>query len=65
MRSWMFLVLAGCAASTFAQTFPAAVAIDPTADTSRISPSIDGTHGQSHDRGLNITARRRRDNRMR
>jgi hypothetical protein len=64
MRSWMYLLLAGCTASTFAQTFPVAITIDPSADTARISPYIYGTNGQSNDRGLNITARRLGGNRM-
>jgi hypothetical protein len=64
MRSWMFLLLAGCAASALAQTFSITVAIDPSADTARISPYIYGTNGQSYDRGLNITARRLGGNRM-
>jgi hypothetical protein len=64
MRSWIFLLLTGCATSAYAQTFSVTVAIDPSADTARISSYIYGTNGQSNDRGLNITARRLGGNRM-
>lgn len=64
MRSWMFLFLYGCAASALSQSFHVTITVDPSADTSRISPLIYGTNGQSDDRGLNITARRLGGNRM-
>lgn len=64
MRSLLVLLLAGCAGSVHAQTFSVIIAVDPAADTTRISPLIYGTNGQSNDRGLNITARRLGGNRM-
>jgi mannan endo-1,4-beta-mannosidase len=57
-------VLGLCWAAGQAQTFQVTVAVDPVGDTSRISPYIYGTNGQSNDRSLNITARRLGGNRM-
>ena len=64
IRSWMFLLLTGCATSALAQNSSLTVAVDPSADTARISPYMYGTNGQSNDRGLNITARCLGANRM-
>jgi hypothetical protein len=64
MRTRLLVVLVSLCASAMAQTFQVTIAVDPSADTARISPFIYGTNGQSNDRGLNITARRLGGNRM-
>jgi mannan endo-1,4-beta-mannosidase len=52
------------APSIGAQPVPVDIRIDPSADTSRISPYIYGSNGQSGDRSFNITARRLGGNRL-
>ncbi len=64
-HSFLLLGLAAAAlhAPLVAQTIEVSYIIDPMRDTTRISPYIYGSNGQSDDRDENITARRAGGNR--